>query len=143
MKRAIYLLLAIVIISSFCISNAHAGLLPTQEEKKAKREASIKEVKEVDLPVLRDRAKFLKQKLEELKAKGEKEISCKDTIGEGIQRVVSAMYDYSVFQGLPTRMYGPDKAGLFLTKYNIEQCILKLEEAITIINSLIGPEKAK
>ncbi len=140
MKRITYLLLAIVMLSSFCISStAYAGMFSTKEEK----EASIKKAKEVDLPVLRDRAKFLKQKLEELKAKGEKEISCKDTIAEGVARVVSSMYDISVYQGLPTRMYGPAKAGLFLAKYNIDQCILKLEEAITIINSIIGPEKAQ
>lgn len=141
MKRITHLLIAIVMLSSLCISStAYAGLFSTKEEK----ETSIKKVKEVDLPVLRDRAKFFKQKLEELKAKNETQIQARSEICRSIDNIAEQMNDIALSTGLPTRINRLGIDGqLPLARFKLSNLEMKLDEMITIINSIIGPEKAK
>ena len=150
MRKTGILILAVFLACSVCSgSKAYAGLFPAQEEKKVKKEANIKEAREVDLPALRNRAKFLKQKIEELKSQGQEKIKVTDTLINGAVQVLESMNKIDSDTGLPTKI---NAWGYHETDYppivgrnslEISQVILKLEEAITIIDSIIGPEKTQ
>lgn len=138
MRRIIATCLSIALICCFFASYVNASnVFQTRQGV----EAANKKAKEVELRVIRDRAKFLKKKLEELQSGGQKEISQSDSISQGVAKIIEGMNDINMYTDFPTKVAYPDDKGLFKVRYDISQLLLKLEEVIAIIDSIIGPEK--
>lgn len=147
MRKMLLSGMGLFVIFSLCLSNsayaAWGGLVLTKEE----RAEAIKQLKEVDLPLLRDRAIFYKQKIEGLQSKGQEKIDVEDPLIEGVDGVLRTMNSLheptELVPFVNSRGYSANHLPFKSHELKISQVILKLEEVIAIIDSVIGLGKTE
>ena len=150
MKNKIF---AVFSVSLICFLGFLCGSVCAKQgemiQNKEEKIMAIKQAKEVDLPALRDRAKFLKQKLEELKSQSKSgDILASHTLSKGVDNIIDQMNKIAVKTELPIKI-DADRSGDIFSKIppfiasrrNISQLIMKAEEIIVVIDSVIGKEK--
>ncbi len=143
MRKMLLLGMGLFVICSLCLSNSAYAAWGGWVQTKQERAEAEKRAKEVDLPVLKDRANFLKQKLGELQAQGQKEINSGDELAKSTKQVLRTLNEIEKETGLPCRIeelpgFTHFNKTMGKNKYNISTLILKLDETIAVIDSIIG-----
>lgn len=141
MKR-IKVLILFSLVCFLCYSgNSYAawgGFVQTKEERKE----AIKQAKEVDLKMLRERVKFLKPRVEELAAQGKKKLNTENPIMQSIYLVLVKMNEIANDTGFPIEV---NTTGYTFANAipapTIRHVIQKLDEVLALIDSVIGPEQ--